>query len=118
MRINACGRYIVAITVEIVPPGADWEERERSWIRTLRFSFPDNCNTAAGGQSGLMGHQLTKKQRKKLSEAQRKSKRCTWAAFVRWDDERRKRQSPAYRMRMRKKKLKALKAKQLEQAAQ
>lgn len=65
-RLFACGEHIRIVTVEVVPIDGDWAERERSWIRVLRFSFPDNANSADGGA----GWVPSAEQRARMSHAQ------------------------------------------------
>lgn len=51
VRLTQCGRqYIRVQTMETVSCTDDWRERERHWIRLLRFSFPDNLNISDGGE--------------------------------------------------------------------
>lgn len=52
--IRACGRYLTIRVIETVPPGEDWEARERYWIAYLRKEMPVCTNVCNGGE-GLDG---------------------------------------------------------------
>lgn len=67
-RLHLCGEHIRVETMEIIPAGQNWVEREKHWIKILRFSFPDNCNVSAGG-SGSPGYSPTPEVRAKQSAA-------------------------------------------------
>lgn len=64
--ISGCGEHIRIEIMEIVPADKDWCERERHWIKILRFSFPNNANTSDGGE-GAPGVIATAETRAKLS---------------------------------------------------
>lgn len=49
-RLHDCGENIEIKTIEVIPPGGDWIEREQHWIRVLRSQVSDACNIADGGQ--------------------------------------------------------------------
>jgi hypothetical protein len=67
VRLNQCGEQFVRIyVVETVPHTVDWIERERHWIRLLRFSFPESLNVADGG-SGSPGLVLSAERRAAIS---------------------------------------------------
>lgn len=67
-RILLCAGNIMARTMEIVPAGASWGERERYWISVLRKKNPQCANIGEGGV-GTAGHVFTDEQRKRVSEA-------------------------------------------------
>lgn len=70
-RLNRCGeRFVRMIVVETVPHFGDWNERERHWIRLLRFSFPDNANLSDGGD-GSPGLILSAERRASISAFQK-----------------------------------------------
>jgi hypothetical protein len=50
LRLAACGEHVRVQTMEIVPPGDGWMERERRWIKILRFGFPGTLNVNDGGE--------------------------------------------------------------------
>lgn len=71
VRLNRCtDQFVRMIVVEMVPYTIDWSDRERHWIRLLRFSFPDNVNVADGG-SGAPGLVLSAERRAAISAFQR-----------------------------------------------
>jgi hypothetical protein len=49
-RIVECGPYVRVSTIEIVPVGDNWVDREQWWIRALRLVNPLCVNVSAGGQ--------------------------------------------------------------------
>lgn len=56
-------------TMEVVPVGVDWCERERHWIRLLRYLNKDCTNVSDGGD-GPAGYIHTSETREKLRKAQ------------------------------------------------
>lgn len=71
-RLLACGKHVRIVVVEIVPPDGNWRARERRWIKTLRFSFPDNCN-----ESEPLARCAVRKRDKEKQERLAKARRAT-----------------------------------------
>jgi hypothetical protein len=63
-----CGELVRTVNIEIVLPNADWVERERHWIRTLRTINP-NCANESDGGDGVPGMIHTAKSRQRMSTA-------------------------------------------------
>jgi hypothetical protein len=109
-RIVACGSFLRVHVVETILPGCNWEVREKSWIRLIRFCFPDNCNISAGGRGGLAYHEMTRAQRSNHRWAIRNSPRVLMAAGRKRIKMREKHSTIMYRIRRHKKKLAQLRA--------
>lgn len=56
--------------LEVLPPGADWEGRERHWIAKFRDEGADLLNLTDGGE-GLAGRRQTTDHRQKIAAALR-----------------------------------------------
>lgn len=83
-RILECGDHIRMHIVETVPVGNDWVEREKHWIRLIRFSFPA-LNVSDGGvgtpgqiqsaearakrSATMKGHEVSEETRAKMRAA-------------------------------------------------
>lgn len=69
-REMAAGRGLTIQLLENVADGADWQERERHWIATMRANGARLLNLTAGGE-GLHGHRFSKDHRQKIAAALR-----------------------------------------------
>jgi hypothetical protein len=66
--IRECGDNIRIEIMEVVAPEKDWCERERHWIKILRFSFTNVTNVTDGGD-GAPGNIHGAESRAKMSAA-------------------------------------------------
>ena len=56
--------------LERIPPGHDWDARERYWIKTFRSQGAQLLNMTDGGE-GLSGHRMTETHKNKIAAALR-----------------------------------------------
>jgi hypothetical protein len=63
--INSCGDFVRIQVMESVPITADWVEREKHFIATLRFLYPGGANVTEGGQ-GTTGNIMSMETRAKI----------------------------------------------------
>jgi hypothetical protein len=73
LRLSECGKQVRINHMEVVQSTEDWRERERFWIATLRYFYPDCVNVSSGGD-GVPGLVHSAETRAKWS-AQRKGKK-------------------------------------------
>lgn len=81
-RLAVCGDHVRLQVMEVVPVGKDWAERERFWIRMLRFAYPDCVNVADGG-SGAAGCIPSEETRRKRGISLRNSPKKQAAVLAR-----------------------------------
>lgn len=62
------GETLAIRLLEYVPPGADWADRERHWIKHYREAGARLLNMTDGGE-GLAGHRHSKEHREKIAAA-------------------------------------------------
>lgn len=67
-RLRECDEFVSVRTMETVPADADWIEREKFWIYTLRLLWTGALNIADGGQ-GVPGYVASVEVRAKQSAA-------------------------------------------------
>jgi len=58
------------VTLEVVPPGEDWQEAERFWIESFRAMGASTANHTLGGE-GALGYRHSPEVRARLSAALR-----------------------------------------------
>lgn len=68
-RVAECKGFIQFHVVEVVPVNGNWRERERHWIKLLRYTFPA-VNISDGGE-GTPGWSPSKDARRRIGNAQR-----------------------------------------------
>lgn len=73
-RLDACRKHVRIGIMEVVPASADWTEREKYWIYTLRTLYPDSINVTSGGQ-GAPGYIPSAETRAKRSASLKGKKR-------------------------------------------
>ena len=67
IRLTELGANVRVQTMEIVPLGEKWADRERFWISTLRLLYPASCVNVSNGGDGPAGYIHTAETRAKLS---------------------------------------------------
>lgn len=71
-RLAECNGQVSFAVMEVVPAGGNWQDRERHWIRHIRFMHPDCVNMCAGGEGGA-GCIPSEETRRKRSQSLRNS---------------------------------------------